>query len=125
VLIQVDYRIDADRRAPFLRAVHGVEPIRRRNGAVSWRVFRDVAEDGRIVERFIVQSWAEYERLRKRMTVADRRALDAQEAFQRPDVPIRVSRLVGIDPDEAAPATPAPGRGGGVDDPGESAAARP
>jgi MFS family permease len=102
VLIQVDYRIDADRRAAFLAAVHRVEPIRRRNGAVSWRVFRDVAEEGRIVERFIIQSWAEYVRLRTRMTVADRRALDALEAFQRPGVPIRVSRLIGINPEDAS-----------------------
>jgi len=101
VLIQVDYRVDQDRRADFLRAVHGVEPIRRRNGAVSWRVFRDVAEEGRIVERFIIPSWAEYVRLRQRMTVADRRTLDALEAFQRPGVLIRVSRLIGVGPVEA------------------------
>ena len=116
VLIQVDYRIDADRRAEFLRAVHRVEPIRRRNGAVSWRVFRDVAEDGRIIERFIIQSWAEYVRLRTRMTVADRRALDALEAFQRTGVPIRVSRLVGINPDEAASGSAAQGDPGDPDD---------
>jgi MFS family permease len=101
VLIQVDYRVDQDRRADFLRAVHGVEPIRRRNGAVSWRVFRDVAEEGRVVERFIIPSWAEYVRLRQRMTVADRRTLDALEAFQRPGVLIRVSRLIGVGPVEA------------------------
>jgi len=101
VLIQVDYRVDQDRRADFLRAVHGVEPIRRRNGAVSWRVFRDVAEEGRVVERFIIPSWAEYVRLRQRMTVADRRTLDSLEAFQRPGVLIRVSRLIGISPTDA------------------------
>jgi hypothetical protein len=99
--------------------VHRVEPIRRRNGAVSWRVFRDVAEDGRIIERFIIQSWAEYVRLRTRMTVADRRALDALEAFQRTGVPIRVSRLVGINPDEAASGSPAQGD---PDDPDDDAA---
>ena len=96
VLIQVEYRIEPERRKAFVRAVKRAERIRRRNGAVSWRVFRDVAEDGRIVERFIIQSWAEYVRLRTRMTVADRRTLDAIEAFQQPDVPIRVSRLIGI-----------------------------
>ncbi len=101
VLIQVDYRVDPDRRAAFLRAVHAAEPIRRRNGAVSWRVFRDLAEDDRVVERFIIPSWAEYVRLRQRMTVADRRTLDALEAFQQPEVPIRVSRLIGISPADA------------------------
>ncbi len=110
VLIQVDYRVDPDRRAAFLRAVHAAEPIRRRNGAVSWRVFRDLAEDDRVVERFIIPSWAEYVRLRQRMTVADRRTLDALEAFQQPEVPIRVSRLIGISPADADAVLVAPPR---------------
>ena len=121
VLIQVDYRVDQDRRADFLRAVHGVEPIRRRNGAVSWRVFRDVAEEGRIVERFIIPSWAEYVRLRQRMTVADRHTLDALEAFQRPGVLIRVSRLIGISPADADAETAVPPRTGGRTDQGRDA----
>lgn len=100
VLIQVEYRIEPARRKAFLRAVQRAERIRRRNGAISWRIFRDVAEDGRIVERFIIQSWAEYVRLRTRMTVADRRTLDAIEAFQQQGVPIRVSRLIGLNPND-------------------------
>jgi len=125
VLIQVDYRVDQDRRADFLRAVHGVEPIRRRNGAVSWRVFRDVAEEGRVVERFIIPSWAEYVRLRQRMTVADRHTLDALEAFQRPGVLIRVSRLIGISPAEAETAsTPPPHVSGRADEGSGSAPSR-
>jgi quinol monooxygenase YgiN len=101
VLIQVDYRIEPDQRRAFIRALKRAERIRRRNGAISWRVFRDLAEDARIVERFIIQSWAEYVRLRTRMTVADRHAIDAIEAFQQQGVPIRVSRLIGIGPDDA------------------------
>lgn len=116
VLIQVDYRVDQDRRAEFLRAVHGVEPIRRRNGAVSWRVFRDLAEEDRIVERFIIPSWAEYVRLRQRMTVADRRTLDALEAFQQADIPIRISRLIGIGPAEATTEVAAAAQAGGLAD---------
>jgi MFS family permease len=122
VLIQVDYRVDPDRRAAFLRAVHAAEPIRRRNGAVSWRVFRDLAEDDRVVERFIIPSWAEYVRLRQRMTVADRRTLDALEAFQQPEVPIRVSRLIGISPADADAALVVPPRTGERADDGTDAA---
>ncbi|MCK7495272.1 MAG: aminotransferase class I/II-fold pyridoxal phosphate-dependent enzyme [Comamonadaceae bacterium] len=57
-----------------------------------------------------------------RMTAADRRALDALEAFQRPGVPIRVSRLVGINPDEAAPGSPVQGDPGDPDDDAASVA---
>ena len=71
--------------------------MRRRNGAVSWRVFRDLEEEGRFVERFIISSWAEYVRLRTRMTAADRRLLDEVDRFQRAGAPIRVSRFIGLD----------------------------
>ena len=80
-------------------AVRAVEAVRRRNGANSWRLFRDLGEADRFVERFIVASWAEYVRLRTRMTVADRHLLAGAEAHQRPEVPVRVSRLIGVDAD--------------------------
>ncbi len=97
VLIQIEYRVDAEHRREFLRAVRRIGPTRRRNGAASWRVFRDLAEEGRYVERYIVSSWAEYMRLRARMTVADRSLQDEILQFQRADTPVRVSRLLGVD----------------------------
>jgi MFS family permease len=96
VLIQIEYQIQPENRRSFLRAIHVVEAVRRRNGATSWRVFRDLAEDGRFVERYIIASWAEYIRLRSRMTMGDRNLQENAQRFQRPDVPIRVSRLIGI-----------------------------
>ncbi len=98
VLIQVEYRIDPENRKAFLRAIHAVAATRRRNGATSWRLFRDLGEDGRFVERYVIASWAEYVRLRSRMTVADRELQEKAAQFQRPDVPIRVSRLIGCSP---------------------------
>ena len=103
VLIQIDYRIEPAARDAFLKAVYAVEPIRRRNGAESWRVFRDLEEDGRFVERFVIASWAEYIRLRTRMTMADRRLLDQVQQMQRSDVPMRVSRFLGINRDDLPP----------------------
>ncbi len=106
VLIQIEYRIEASNRAAFLEGIRKVEPTRRRNGASSWRVFRDISEDGRFVERYIIDSWAEYVRLRRRMTMSDRQAQDEVTKLQRADVPIRVSRLLGIDLDEATLVVP-------------------
>lgn len=97
VLIQLEYQIAPEDRDAFLRAVHAAEPTRRRNGATSWRVFRDLGLDGHYVERYIVTSWAEYVRLRTRMTMADRELQDHVEQLQRADVPIRISRLIGVD----------------------------
>ena len=101
VLIQIEYRIDAPNRAAFLDGIRKLEPTRRRNGATSWRVFRDLSEDGRFVERYIIDSWAEYVRLRRRMTMADRQIQDEVAQLQRVDTPIRVSRLLGVDLAEA------------------------
>ncbi len=97
VLIQLEYRVDPEQRAEFLRAIYAVEPARRRNGASSWRVFRDLGEDGLFVERFIIASWAEYVRARTRATVADRNLQERVDRLQRADVPVRVSRFIGID----------------------------
>jgi hypothetical protein len=105
VLIQNEYRIEPATRDAFLKAIYAVEPIRRRNGAESWRVFRDLEEDGRFVERFVIASWAEYIRLRTRMTMADRRLLDQVQQMQRSDVPMRVSRFLGINRDDLPPGT--------------------
>jgi MFS family permease/quinol monooxygenase YgiN len=96
VLIQIEYEIAPEQREEFLRAIRKVEATRRRNGAASWRVYRDIAEDGRFVERYVIASWAEYVRLRTRMTMADRKLQDHVAQMQRPDVPVRVSRLIGV-----------------------------
>lgn len=102
VLIQVEYRIAPDKVIAFLRAIHGIERTRRRNGAEDWRVFRDLAEEDCFVERYIISSWAEYVRQRSRMTVTDRQLQERVVKLQKKDVEIRVSRLIGIDPREVA-----------------------
>ena len=96
VLIQIEYRVEAEHRADFLKLIQRLEPMRRRNGATSWRVFRDLAEEGRFVERYILASWGEYVRLRNRMTMTDRKHLEDVEQHQKADAPIRVSRLIGV-----------------------------
>jgi len=96
VLIQIEYQIDPAKRREFLRAIQAVGGTRRRNGAASWRVYRDISADGRFVERFVLTSWSEYVRLRTRMTVSDRTLQERVEEMQRPGTPIRVSRLIGV-----------------------------
>jgi MFS family permease len=97
VLIQLEYRVEPANRKAFLDAIQAMGPSRRRNGAADWRVFRDLGEDGLFIERFIVDSWAEYIRLRGRMTMTDRQVESHVATFQRVGVPIRVSRLISVD----------------------------
>jgi MFS family permease/quinol monooxygenase YgiN len=100
VLIQIEYRIEPHHRKAFLREIQSVGPTRRRSGATSWRVFRDLGDDERYVERYVIASWADYLRQRSRMTLADHETQDKAAQFQRADVPIRVSRLIGADVDD-------------------------
>jgi MFS family permease len=102
VLIQLEYRIEPSQRADFVRAIYALEPVRRRNGAIGWRVFRDLGEGGHFVERFIIGSWGEYVRLRTRMTAADHSLQDRVNSLQRRDVEIRISRLIGVNPERDA-----------------------
>ena len=102
VLIQIEYRIAPENRAAFLGAIHKIEATRRRNGAGSWRVYRDLGHEDHFVERFVIDSWAEYTRLRTRMTQTDRKLQETAERFQSPDVPIRTSRYIGVGREDPA-----------------------
>ena len=102
VLIQVEYRIEPHNRRAFLRAIAAVGPTRRRSGATSWRVFRDLGDEERFVERYVIASWAQYLRQRERMTMADSELQARAAQFQRAEVPIRISRLIGVDAADAS-----------------------
>lgn len=110
VLIQVEYRIEAHHRRAFLLAIAAVGPTRRRSGAVSWRVYRDLGDGDRFVERYVIASWADYLRQRARTTMADSTLQQQAAAFQREGVPISVSRLIGVGAEEFARDLDAGGR---------------
>jgi hypothetical protein len=52
--------------------MHEIELIRRRDGALEWGVYQDVADPRRWLETFLVESWVEHLRQHARITVADR-----------------------------------------------------
>ena len=71
VAVEIGYRIRAEETAAFLEAVSLLKAPRRRDGATFWRIYRDLGDPSRYVERFIVTSWADYLHQRARATVAD------------------------------------------------------
>jgi hypothetical protein len=71
VAVELSYRIREEDTAAFMDAVRLLRAPRRRDGATFWRVYRDLADPTRYVERFIVTSWAEYLHQRARATLAD------------------------------------------------------
>jgi MFS family permease len=72
VLVTVEYRINPKDREAFLIALERLAHERRRDGAYSWGLFEDTAEEGRFLETFLVESWLEHLRQHKRVTNADR-----------------------------------------------------
>ncbi len=81
VLVTVEYRIRPQNRAAFLKAIARLEHERRRDGAYAWGVFEDAAEEGRILETFLVESWMEHLRQHERVTNADRIVQEAVHRF--------------------------------------------
>jgi predicted MFS family arabinose efflux permease len=71
VSVEVIYRIREGEAEEFLHAVTQLRDSRRRDGATHWRVYRDLQNHSRYVERFIVASWADYLHQRARSTMAD------------------------------------------------------
>lgn len=77
VSVELGYRIRDGEAEEFLHAVTQLRASRRRDGATLWRVYRDLGDPSRYVERFIVTSWADYLHQRARTTQADQQ-LEAQ-----------------------------------------------
>jgi MFS family permease len=94
VAIEVRYRIDPRRREEFLSASEPVGRLRRRNGARFWRLYRDLGEEGVFVERFVVDSWMEYQRQLTRSTVADHEHEERVRSFLQSGAQIEVSHYL-------------------------------
>ena len=71
VVAVVEYRVDANDRAEFLSAVDELGYARKRDGAYAWGVYEDVADGGRFIETFSIESWLEVLHQRERATNAD------------------------------------------------------
>ncbi|MFD2651391.1 MFS transporter [Brucella rhizosphaerae] len=71
VLIEIEYRVDPVRQADFIAALRHFSSVRQRDGAIRWDVWEDVADPGKVVEAFIVESWLEHQRQHKRVTHTD------------------------------------------------------
>jgi MFS family permease len=94
VLITVEYRIDPGRAAEFASTMLELGRFRRRDGAVDWALFEDVAVQGRYLETFVVESWGEHLRQHDRTTVADRQISERANSFHLRDGPPPVSHFL-------------------------------
>ncbi|MDX6806176.1 MFS transporter [Terrihabitans rhizophilus] len=71
VLILIEYRVEKAHRAAFLHALDELSFERRRDGAYGWGITEDSADPEKMVEWFMVESWAEHLRQHRRVSHAD------------------------------------------------------
>jgi MFS family permease len=76
VLITVSYRVDPSHTREFLAAMRELGRLRRRDGAIEWELYRDLADPDSFLEVFISESWVDHLRQHARITFAD---MDIQE----------------------------------------------
>jgi MFS family permease/quinol monooxygenase YgiN len=94
VLIEIEYRVDPARLGAFVTALRTFRPVRQRDGAIRWDVWEDVAEPGRVVEAFIVESWLEHQRQHARATRTDQIEQEVLRAFHLGDRPPEVRHML-------------------------------
>ncbi|WP_370125843.1 MFS transporter [Sinorhizobium fredii] len=96
VLITIEYRVDKNDRTGFLTALARLSGERRRDGAYGWGVTEDAADPERIVEWFMVESWAEHLRQHRRVSKADADVQQEVRGFHKgPEAPV-VNHLLSI-----------------------------
>ena len=102
VLVTVEYHIEPKDRDAFLAAIYRVGAERRRDGAYDWGVFEDVAEEGRWLETFMVDSWLEHMRQHKRVTKADSALENEVRRFLMKGEP-RITHFIAAQPEQHKP----------------------
>ncbi len=95
VLVTVDYRIDAGDRDAFGECMRLLGRSRRRDGALQWAIFEDVAEPGLFFESFLLASWNEHLRQHARVTQEERALQERLARMHRGESPPRVRHFIG------------------------------
>jgi MFS family permease len=71
VLVIIEYVVADQHAEAFVAAMKELSAIRRRDGAVRWDLYEDVAEPGLFVETFSTTTWGEHMRQHERTTQID------------------------------------------------------
>jgi MFS family permease len=100
VLVTVEYRVRKEDREVFLRGLHPISAERRRDGAYAWGVSEDATDPERIVEWFMVESWAEHMRQHRRVSKSDADVQAQVKRFHVGDAP-KVQHFLALRPGRA------------------------
>src|SRR4029078_1436605 len=82
--------------ASFIVAMEEVGRLRRRDGSITWGLYRDTGDPDRYLEPFVSESWGEHMRQHARATMADRRTEARARAFHTGEAPPVVSHTIHV-----------------------------
>jgi hypothetical protein len=103
VLVTVEYRVRKEDRAAFLGSLHPISAERRRDGAYAWGVAEDAADPERILEWFMVESWAEHMRQHRRVSKADADIQTQVRRYHMADEGPKVGHFLALHPGRPDP----------------------
>jgi predicted MFS family arabinose efflux permease len=102
VLVTLEYRPRPGLERELVEALYAGRYARRRTGAVSWRVWRDATDPGRVLEQFVVASWDEHLRQHERVSRRDQQRLQEINAMTDPSQPTAVTHWLAAAADQNA-----------------------
>lgn len=81
LIVQISYHVRPECTEDFLRAARAVGHSCRRNGALFWRLFREIDTPDLYVERYMLDSWLDHTRHLDRTTATDLAMRDRLKQF--------------------------------------------
>jgi hypothetical protein len=84
IVVELDYKVPAERIADFYDAMLRLAQVRQRNGGFDWSLARDIGDPEIWTERYHCATWGDYLRLRTRFTQADIAAQKVADALTLP-----------------------------------------
>jgi hypothetical protein len=81
IVIELDYRVDPTAAREFYGVMLKLQLARLRNGAFDWSISRNIADPELWTERYHCPTWADYLRMRSRLTHSDRELQAMADAF--------------------------------------------
>ena len=92
IVIELDYRVDPEAARQFYDVMLKIQLARLRNGAFDWSISRDIGDPELWTERYHCPTWADYLRLRSRLTLSDRELQEKADSFHKGGEQKRIRR---------------------------------
>jgi MFS family permease len=81
IVVEIEYQIKPENARAYYKAMLKIQRIHLRNGGFDWSISRDIADPKLWIERYHCPTWADYLRMRDRLTQSDMDAHSTVDEF--------------------------------------------